>query len=137
MINRRSVPALHRACLHQQNKPEVKAPDVNLRPSLLKTDMTAGMVVDPGGDVDRILAAIDKTGAVIEKIVLTHGHLDHAGGASALQNELQAKSRSQIPIEGPDRRDEFLLNGIAEQAASFGFEASNVTPAVGWRRARC
>jgi glyoxylase-like metal-dependent hydrolase (beta-lactamase superfamily II) len=88
----------------------------------------AGMVVDPGGDVDRILAAIDKTGAVIEKIALTHGHLDHAGGASALQKALQVKYRTQVPIEGPDRRDEFLLNGIAEQAASFGFEASNVTP---------
>ncbi len=88
----------------------------------------AGMVVDPGGDVDRILAAIDQTGAVIEKIVLTHGHLDHAGGASALQNELQAKYGTPVPVEGPDRRDEFLLNGIAEQAASFGFEASNVTP---------
>jgi hypothetical protein len=43
MINRRSVAALHRACLHQQNQPEVKAPDVNLRPTLLKTDMTAGL----------------------------------------------------------------------------------------------
>src|SRR5208283_4663246 len=48
MINRRSVPALHRACLHQQNKPEVKAPDVNLRPSLLKTDMTAGVASEAG-----------------------------------------------------------------------------------------
>jgi hypothetical protein len=41
MINRRSVPALHRACLHQRTQPEVKAPDANLRPNLLKTDMTA------------------------------------------------------------------------------------------------
>jgi glyoxylase-like metal-dependent hydrolase (beta-lactamase superfamily II) len=88
----------------------------------------AGMVIDPGGDVDRILAAIDQTGAVIEKIVLTHGHLDHAGGAAALRDALATRLGSPIPVEGPDRRDEFLLNGIAEQAASFGFEASNVTP---------
>jgi hydroxyacylglutathione hydrolase len=88
----------------------------------------AGMVVDPGGDVDRILAAIDQTGAVIEKIVLTHGHLDHAGGATGLQNTLQAKYSARVPIEGPDQRDAFLLNGIAEQAAAFGFEASNATP---------
>jgi hydroxyacylglutathione hydrolase len=87
-----------------------------------------GMVVDPGGDVDRILAAIDHTGAVIEKIVLTHGHLDHAGGAVGLRDALQASSGRTIPIEGPDARDEFLLNGIAEQAAAYGFEASNVTP---------
>jgi hypothetical protein len=51
MINRRSVPALHRACLHQQNQPEVEAPDVNLRPSLLKTDMTAGVAGEVGGGV--------------------------------------------------------------------------------------
>jgi len=88
----------------------------------------AGMVVDPGGDVDKILAAIDQTGARIEKIVLTHGHLDHAGGAAGLRDALQARSGATIPIEGPDHRDEFLLNGIAEQAASYGFEASNVTP---------
>ncbi len=61
----------------------------------------AGMVVDPGGDVDRILAAIDQTGAVIEKIVLTHGHLDHAGGAAALQNALQAKCGSRSRSRGP------------------------------------
>ena len=72
----------------------------------------SGMVVDPGGDVDRIQAAIDQTGAVIEKIVLTHGHLDHAGGAAALRDALQTKYGTPIPIEGPDQRDEFLLNGI-------------------------
>jgi glyoxylase-like metal-dependent hydrolase (beta-lactamase superfamily II) len=88
----------------------------------------AGMVVDPGGDVDRILEAIDQTGARIEKIVLTHGHLDHAGGAAGLRDALQARLGGTIPIEGPDRRDGFLLDGIAEQAAAYGFEASNVTP---------
>jgi hydroxyacylglutathione hydrolase len=87
-----------------------------------------GMVVDPGGDVDRILAAIDQTGAVIEKIVLTHGHLDHAGGATGLRDALTAKYGRHVPIEGPDRRDAFLLNGIADQAAAYGFEARNVTP---------
>jgi hydroxyacylglutathione hydrolase len=88
----------------------------------------AGMVVDPGGDVDRILEAIDQTGAVIEKIVLTHGHLDHAGGAAGLRDALVTRYARPVPIEGPDQRDEFLLNGIAEQAAAYGFEASNVTP---------
>jgi hydroxyacylglutathione hydrolase len=88
----------------------------------------AGMVVDPGGDVDLILAGIDQTGAVIEKIVLTHGHLDHAGGAAGLRDALQTRSGGTIPIEGPDRRDEFLLDSIEKQAAAFGFEASNVTP---------
>jgi glyoxylase-like metal-dependent hydrolase (beta-lactamase superfamily II) len=83
----------------------------------------AGMVVDPGGDVPRIQEAIRQTGAKIEKIVLTHGHLDHAGGAAALRESLGG-----IPIEGPDQRDAFLLDGIAAQAAQYGFEAQNCTP---------
>jgi len=87
-----------------------------------------GAVIDPGGDVDRILAAIDQTGAKIDKILLTHGHLDHAGGAAALRDALQARSGAPVPIEGPDIRDKFLLDGIAEQAAAFGFEGRNVTP---------
>lgn len=91
-------------------------------------DSKAGLVIDPGGDVDRIVAAIEQTGARIEKIVLTHGHLDHAGGATGLRDALQARSGGAIPIEGPDQRDEFLLSGIADQAAAYGFEASNVTP---------
>lgn len=91
-------------------------------------DSKIGMVVDPGGDVDRILAAIDQTGARIERILLTHGHLDHAGGAVSLRDALQLRLGGVVPIIGPDRRDKFLLDGIAEQAAGYGFEASNVTP---------
>jgi glyoxylase-like metal-dependent hydrolase (beta-lactamase superfamily II) len=91
-------------------------------------DTKIGLVIDPGGDVDRILAAIDKTGAAVGKIVLTHGHLDHAGGAAALRNALQARSGGSVPIEGPDIRDKFMLDGIAEQAAAYGFEAGDVTP---------
>jgi glyoxylase-like metal-dependent hydrolase (beta-lactamase superfamily II) len=87
-----------------------------------------GMVVDPGGDVDRILEAIGQTGARIERILLTHGHLDHAGGATALRDALQAQSGGSVPIEGPDIRDRFLLDGIATQAAGYGFDAQNVTP---------
>jgi glyoxylase-like metal-dependent hydrolase (beta-lactamase superfamily II) len=87
------------------------------------------LVVDPGGDVPRILDAIDQTGVTVERILLTHGHLDHAGGATGLAAALRARpGAGAIPIEGPDRRDQFLLDGIAEQAASYGFEAANVTP---------
>jgi glyoxylase-like metal-dependent hydrolase (beta-lactamase superfamily II) len=86
-------------------------------------DTKAGVVIDPGGDVARILAAIEKTGAKIERILLTHGHLDHAGGAADVRDAL-----SGVPIEGPDVRDKFLLEGIAEQAAAYGFEARAVLP---------
>ena len=87
-----------------------------------------GMVVDPGGDVDRILEGISQTGARIERIILTHGHLDHAGGATGLQEAIQKQSSIRVPIEGPDIRDKFLLDGIEAQAAGYGFEARNVTP---------
>ena len=80
------------------------------------------IVVDPGGDVDRILAAIEQCKVTVERILLTHGHLDHAGGAAALAEALK------VPVEGPDIRDKFLLDGIADQAAGYGFAASNCTP---------
>jgi glyoxylase-like metal-dependent hydrolase (beta-lactamase superfamily II) len=67
------------------------------------------VVVDPGGDVDRILAAIKEAGVSVERIWLTHGHLDHAGGAAELRDALNG-----VPIEGPDQRDEFLLQGLEE-----------------------
>ncbi len=88
------------------------------------------LVVDPGGDVDRILAAIDQTGVTVERILLTHGHLDHAGGAAELAATLRERAgdHAAVPVEGPDERDRFLLDGIEAQASGFGFSARNVTP---------
>jgi len=88
-----------------------------------------GTVIDPGGDVPRILAALDKAKITVDRILLTHGHLDHAGGAAALKRELEARQGAAVPIEGPDRRDDFLLQGLAEQGARFGIEGlENVNP---------
>lgn len=88
------------------------------------------VVVDPGGDVDRILAAIDQTGVSVERIWLTHGHLDHAGGAAELQETLRKRAGDPagVPIEGPDQRDDFLLQGLEAQGRSYGFAMRNVTP---------
>jgi len=87
------------------------------------------LVVDPGGDVDRILAAIDQTGVTVERILLTHGHLDHAGRRRRSAEALRARpDAGDVPIDGPDRRDAFLLEGISAQAAQYGFEARDVTP---------
>ena len=66
------------------------------------TSTKRALVVDPGGDVDRILAAIDQTGVTVERILLTHGHLDHAGGAAGLPRRYvpartPARSRSRGP----------------------------------------
>lgn len=73
-----------------------------------------GALVDPGGDVDAILAEVDKRGITVEKILLTHGHLDHAGGAQDLREKLK------LPIMGPEKSDKFWLDGIEEQAAKYG-----------------
>jgi glyoxylase-like metal-dependent hydrolase (beta-lactamase superfamily II) len=81
-----------------------------------------GAVIDPGADVPNILAAIAAYEVKVTAIYLTHGHLDHAGGANELAEALS------IPIIGPGVEDEFLLAGIAVQAANFGFRAQNCTP---------
>ncbi len=92
-------------------------------------DSKRGTVVDPGGDVDRILAAVDDVGMDAAQILLTHGHLDHAGGAAELQERLQARLGRPVPIDGPDERDRFLLDSLERQAANFGFaEMRNVQP---------
>jgi glyoxylase-like metal-dependent hydrolase (beta-lactamase superfamily II) len=88
-------------------------------------------VVDPGGEVGRILAAVDKLGVRPEKILLTHGHIDHAGGAADLKAALQERAGgAPVPIEGPDERDRFLLQGLAEQGRAYGLPggAKDVLP---------
>ena len=83
-----------------------------------------GLVVDPGGEADRVLQAVDQLGVAVERILLTHGHLDHAGGAAELQASLRARTgdSASVPVEGPDRRDAFLLEGIEAQARAYGLE---------------
>ena len=83
----------------------------------------AGAVVDPGGDLPLIKETADRYGLRLEKILLTHGHIDHAGGARALADELQ------LPIEGPQREEAFWLDKLAEQGRQWGFPgAQAVTP---------
>lgn len=73
-----------------------------------------GAVVDPGGEIDRILAAAGARRIVIEKILVTHGHLDHAGAAADLA------ARLGVPIEGPQREDGFWIERIAESGRRYG-----------------
>lgn len=88
-----------------------------------------GVVVDPGGDVAEILNAITKVDFRAECILLTHGHMDHAGGAAALKEALEAQGGGSVPILGPDQRDEFLLAGLEAQARAFGMpETRNIQP---------
>lgn len=74
-----------------------------------------GAVVDPGGDVPRILAAITEEGVTVDKLLLTHGHVDHAGGAAELAEILN------VQIEGPHAEDAFLLDELPGQSQRYGF----------------
>lgn len=85
-------------------------------------DTKIGAVVDPGGDVDVILKFIAQAQVTVEKIILTHGHIDHAGGAAELRDKLK------VPIEGPHTEDDFLLEALPESGAQYGYEARAVTP---------
>ncbi len=87
-----------------------------------------GVVVDPGGEVDRILAALAELKITVERILLTHGHVDHAAGADELREALGQAQGAPVPIEGPDLRDRFLLEGLEDAAAKWDIPARNVTP---------
>ncbi|HZV53492.1 MAG TPA: MBL fold metallo-hydrolase [Rhodocyclaceae bacterium] len=72
-------------------------------------------VVDPGGDIDHIVASAARLGLTIAKVLLTHGHIDHAGGTAELA------ARLAVPVEGPQREDEFWIRQLPEQSRMFGF----------------
>ncbi len=76
-----------------------------------------GVVVDPGGEIERISAAVERCGVAVERILLTHGHIDHAGGAGALAK------RFGVPIEGPHQADGYWIRQMAEQGRYFGIHA--------------
>lgn len=79
-----------------------------------------GVVVDPGGDIERIEAAIKQVGLIAETILLTHGHVDHAAAAADLKDKLG------VPIIGPHKADKFLLDDLPNN--KFGIPARAVTP---------
>ena len=72
-------------------------------------------LIDPGGDIEQLLDAVKQQGVVLEKLLLTHGHLDHVGGTQQLAEQLQ------LPIIGPHRADEFWLQALPQQSQRFGF----------------
>ncbi len=95
--------------------------------SLVWSDATkVGAVVDPGGDVDRIKAAIAQVGITIEKILITHGHIDHAGGAAELAEALG------VPVEGPHRGDASLLATLPASGLAFGIAGARALTPDRW-----
>ncbi len=85
-------------------------------------DTRRGVVIDPGGEVDRLEKAVAHYGFTPDAIWLTHGHLDHAGGAMELHDRLR------VEIIGPEKQDAMLLENLAQQGAMFGVQGlRNVT----------
>jgi len=80
-------------------------------------------MVDPGGDIDTLMGALDHFGLTLKRIWLTHGHMDHAGAAAEL------RERTGVEIHGPHRDDQWLLDMVEESGAKYGITGGrNVTP---------
>jgi hydroxyacylglutathione hydrolase len=86
--------------------------------SLIWCDLTGeAAVIDPGGEIERITAAAARHGVRITQILLTHAHIDHAGGAGKLSRQLG------VPIVGPHRGDQFWIDALPQQGRMFGVAA--------------
>lgn len=83
-------------------------------------------IVDPGGDLDRLESAVSEAGVTLRKILLTHTHIDHAGGTAELAR------RHDLPIEGPQEEDRFWIESLPEQAERFGFPPAEVFEPDRW-----
>ncbi len=83
-------------------------------------------LVDPGGEVDRLLAAVARHGATLEKVLVTHGHLDHCSGVAELQQRLG------VPVEGPHPDDDFWIQQLPTRAAEYGFPPAQVFTPDRW-----
>jgi glyoxylase-like metal-dependent hydrolase (beta-lactamase superfamily II) len=83
-------------------------------------------IVDPGGDLERVLKVIELHGLTLEKILITHAHLDHAGATAELAR------RYSLPIEGPHPGDQFWIDQMPAQAKMFGFPPCEAFAPTRW-----
>jgi len=86
------------------------------------TKTMRGALVDPGGDLDRLKAAVAKAGVTLEKLLVTHGHIDHCGQTGILAEELG------LPIEGPHEADRFWISRLDEDGARYGINGKVFEP---------
>ena len=84
------------------------------------------VVIDPGGDLDDLLAQVRSLGLALREIWLTHAHIDHAGGAGELAQRLS------LPIVGPHRGDQFWIDALPQQSAMFGFPPAQAFAPTRW-----
>jgi hydroxyacylglutathione hydrolase len=83
-------------------------------------------VVDPGGDLERIEQVLKQEGLTLEKILLTHAHIDHAGATAELAR------RHNVPIEGPHRGDQFWIDNLPEAGSRYGFKYAEIFTPTRW-----
>lgn len=83
-------------------------------------------IIDPGGDLDTLLAEVERLGVKLGQIWLTHAHIDHAGGTAELAQRLQ------LPIVGPHPGDQFWISGLPQQGAMFGFPPAQTFVPTRW-----
>ncbi len=95
--------------------------------SLVWCDATRqAAVIDPGGDLDTVLATAERLGLDLRQIWLTHAHIDHAGGAGELAERLG------VPIVGPHPGDQFWIDGLPQQSQIFGFPPARAFTPTRW-----
>lgn len=95
--------------------------------SLVWCDQTQdAAVIDPGGDLDRLLAAVQRLGLHLRQIWITHAHIDHAGGAGELAR------RTGLPIVGPHEGDQFWIDGLPRQSQAYGFPPAETFVPTRW-----
>ena len=86
------------------------------------TKTMRGALVDPGGDIEQLKAAAAGQGVTIEKLLITHGHMDHCGMAGVLAKQLG------VPIEGPNEADRYWIEGLTEAASRYGMQGEPFEP---------
>jgi glyoxylase-like metal-dependent hydrolase (beta-lactamase superfamily II) len=86
------------------------------------TKTMRGAFVDPGGDLPKLRQALEKTGVRLEKLLLTHGHMDHCGMAGVFAREMG------VPIEGPHEGDRYWIEGLDDPARRYGLEGESFEP---------
>ncbi len=86
------------------------------------TKTMRGALVDPGGDLDQLKLALEKSGVTLEKVLVTHGHLDHCGMAGVLAKDMG------VPIEGPEEEDRFWIARLDDDGPRWGMEAHSFEP---------
>jgi glyoxylase-like metal-dependent hydrolase (beta-lactamase superfamily II) len=86
------------------------------------TKTMRGALVDAGGDLDRLKAEVKRHGVTLEKLLVTHGHMDHCGLTGVLAKELG------LPIEGPEEEDRFWIESLDDPTKRYGLEGESFEP---------